>query len=181
MRRPRRAHAGLTLIELMVVLVIGATLVTLVGPSMADLIATQRVQSINAELVTDLQFARSEAVRRNAVVSVRFGSDADETCYVMFIETVAGNCNCTNGAGAACNLAEEIRTVSVPRSRGVTVTTANVPPSLSFRAIDGVNAAPGFAANVVSGRRGQLRTTVGAAGRPQVCTQDGSMKSYPGC
>ena len=61
---------GFTLIELMVVVSLLAILAALAGPSMAGLIASQRVKSSASELHLALLKARSEAIKRNGNVSL---------------------------------------------------------------------------------------------------------------
>ncbi len=67
--RPQRVcrSNGLTLIELMIVLSVLATLIVLTAPSFKRMIDVQRLRSINSALVTDLQFARSEAAHHSPV------------------------------------------------------------------------------------------------------------------
>lgn len=174
----RRARA-FTLIELLVVVAVVAILLALVGPSMGDLLATQRVRNINAQLITDLQFARSEAARRNVSVLVWFRSNTTLTCYTMTMPLGEGNCDCRLGEGASCTGFEEIRTVSVPTS-----TTVRLTPNyeaLQFDRASGRVIGAAFQADVVSSRHGKLRTTVNAAGRPTVCSPDGSIRDVPQC
>ncbi len=66
----RRAARGLTLIELMVVLVIAAILLTVGLPSLVSFIQSNRVATEISSLDSDLQFARSEAIKQGIPVSV---------------------------------------------------------------------------------------------------------------
>jgi type IV fimbrial biogenesis protein FimT len=71
---PRHAH-GFTLIELLTALGVVAILAMLAAPSFDNLIRSQRIRGATNDLVSTLIFARSEAVKRNADVTVgRVGS-----------------------------------------------------------------------------------------------------------
>jgi len=78
---------GMTVIELMVVLIVLGVLVSvLIAPAIGGMIARHRVQGVHAELLVDLQLARSEQARRNGSsteVRLAFGSNADITCYTI--------------------------------------------------------------------------------------------------
>ena len=174
---------GLTLIELMVVVALTGVLIVLVAPSMRGLISAQRVQSINAEIVTDLQFARSEAARRNRDVFVTFR--AGDNCYVIHTETGGpGNCRCnrTPGVNVCTGAREEIKTVQLPPGNGVSVAASSATgPRIVFDPQSGISAPELFEVNVIGAERGQLRTLVNAAGRPSVCTPDGSITQAAPC
>ncbi len=78
-----RKKSGFTLIELLVVLAVVAILVTLALPGFRNFIQDMRLSSQANDLIGDLSFARSEAVKR-----------ADDV--VVCISTSANNC--TGGA-----------------------------------------------------------------------------------
>lgn len=64
------AQSGFTLLEVVIALAIGAVLLAVGVPLLRDTTVTQRVKSTASELYSDLAFARSEAIKRNAQVSV---------------------------------------------------------------------------------------------------------------
>lgn len=63
---PQTRHSGFTLIELMISIVIFAILATLAGPSFVRYIADVRLRSASYDVAGALQFARSEAIKRNS-------------------------------------------------------------------------------------------------------------------
>lgn len=174
---------GLTLVELMVVVLLLGLITLLVAPSMRGLISAQRVKSINAEIVTDLQFARGEAARRNRDVFVRFR--AADNCYVVYVDSAGpGNCNCsrTPGVNVCTGAREEIKTVQIPVGTGVAVAASSASGQIiRFERLSGTSLPDDFAVDVVGSPRGQLRTSVNPAGRPSVCTPDGSISGTPPC
>jgi type IV fimbrial biogenesis protein FimT len=77
---PLGRHAGFTLIELLVALTLLALLLTLAAPSFAQWLANARIRTTADALMTDLQFAKSEAVRRNTLVRFQLVDTLDATC-----------------------------------------------------------------------------------------------------
>ncbi|WP_372758989.1 GspH/FimT family pseudopilin [Litorivivens sp.] len=66
----KRSLRGYTLMELLVTLSIVAIIASIAVPSFQNMIATQRVRSATADLTSALSLARSEAVKRNRVVTI---------------------------------------------------------------------------------------------------------------
>lgn len=195
--RPHRAQAparGLTLIELMVVVVVLGVLVALVGPSFSEMITMQRLRGTNAQLVTDMQFARSEAVSRGRIAKVNFGSDSLQTCYVIFTApgySSGDRCKCEASPVCPGN-AQEIRTVRVERSSKVTLSLPDATDSaFGFDPVTGglvglptdKNETPPISvtleAKVDTDRR--LRTTILETGRPTVCAPNAAVMGVIGC
>lgn len=202
--RCRLGKPGLTVIELMVVVAVVAVLAALAAPSLRDFVARQRVAAVNAELVTDLKFARSEAVARNREVYVTFRTaprtgSPPMTCYTVHTLGVVGSCDCRKPPGTACtDVAEvfEIKTVQVLSTTNVSL----VPPASPGNRV-GFTGTRGFAfwsghmptdadystdwqdfqVGVESSISGALRTAVGITGKSQVCSPDGSIASVARC
>ncbi len=66
----RRASRGFTLIEMLVTLTVLAILMGIGVPSFRSFVAGQRVKTVSNDLMTALMQARSEAVKRNANVTI---------------------------------------------------------------------------------------------------------------
>jgi len=199
-----RAHQGFTMIELMVVAAVIAVLAMIAVPSFKDFMLVQRLKGINAQLVTDMQFARSEAVSRSSKLWVKFGANASMTCYTLYtvVETTtpdnkfgsAVRCNCLAGPGAACTGklgATEVRTVQLPAASGVTVKPVVAGSFFAFDPVTGGIFFPltdeegppptTFGINALVDEHRTFRTTIELTGRPSVCGADSSGLGVPVC
>lgn len=73
--------SGFTLIELLVVLAIVGILVAMAIPSFNTLLMRRSVQSAAVSLVTDIRYARSEALRRSVKVAIcSLAAGSTNTC-----------------------------------------------------------------------------------------------------
>jgi type IV fimbrial biogenesis protein FimT len=93
---------GFTLVELVTVVTIVGVLAVLAAPAFADLIRSQRIKSTADSLVSSLVFARSEAVKRNANVTVT-------------ATTISGTTAWANGWSVSYDVAG---TPVIPRTQG---------------------------------------------------------------
>lgn len=189
-------HRAFTLLELLITVAVVAVVLTLVVPSFTQFIVRQRLKSVNAQLVTDIQLARSEAVSRGTVGRVVFGTTASLTCYSIYTLKPGAapvRCDCTQAPGSACDpdSAIEVRTVQVPISLGVQIVTApGVDPAFGFDPVNGglytiptdsrSQPAPPFQIDTEIDTSHLLRTVVGNAGRPTVCSL-GDSYGPPAC
>lgn len=181
------AGRGFTLIELLVTLVILAVLLAIAVPSMRDFVARKRVEGIAQELVTDLRLLKSQQIQRRQFVGILFGANASVTCYSLYaIGTGDENCDCTIAGGQVCgnpNRAQastEIKTVVVPRSSGVTLSSN--PQLLRLFGFNGLplgNAT--LLASVQSSRGGTVRVSTNAVALPSLCSASGSESTLPAC
>ncbi|WP_185955422.1 GspH/FimT family pseudopilin [Tepidiphilus sp. J10] len=98
MHQPCRDDSGFTLVELMVTIVVLAILLAIGIPSFATLIASNRLTSATNELIASLQTARTEALRRNARVTVCPADPTATACsgawrdgWMAFVDQTPGN------------------------------------------------------------------------------------------
>ena len=179
LRRP--AARGFTLVELMVVVAITAIVLSLAAPSFTSFLAKKRVESVMSELSTDLQYARSEAVSRNAAVRITF----DTSCYVITAQpsgsTPTSSCSQTAdptlGAGAT-----NVKQVQLKSGATAQFSTTSSPFYLEFDPVRGIAT---FSTGATSGTvnvnstvsSAQLQAYVSTVGR--VCiTSPSGMSGY---
>lgn len=84
MRAPPRIEStsrpvrGFSLVELLTVVALLAIILAIAAPGLRSFIAGQRIRALSYDLTSDLLLARSEALKRNAAVTVaRAGADWD--------------------------------------------------------------------------------------------------------
>jgi type IV fimbrial biogenesis protein FimT len=64
-------HAGFTLVELIFAITIVAIMLAIGVPALRDMMLTQRVRGVANDFYTDLAYARAEAIKRNAQVTLQ--------------------------------------------------------------------------------------------------------------
>jgi Tfp pilus assembly protein FimT len=178
----------MTIVELMVTLIVLAVIITLsVAPSIKGTVARHKVQGVHAELLGDLQLARSEQAQRSGnstAVSVSFGSNADMTCYTIHTADGAA-CDCTRAPLDACALAapsQEIKTMQFPRAAGVGVAASSPAGArITFNPPQGLVTPSDVVIDVQDPTSGQLRTSISGLGVPSVCSPDGSIPGVRTC
>lgn len=194
-----RAARGFTLVELMVVIAVVGVLLMLAAPSFRDFMLVQRLKGIQAQLVTDLQYARSEAAARGAEVHVQFKLPSDDvamSCYTLYVDTGLNpfsKCDCDQPPGARCPAptSTEIRTVQIPVQREVRLALpsgqaqflAFFPTTGAIRIgdIEVAGRLRDFVVTAAIDDARMLRTTIGRSGRPTVCSPGGGVRGFESC
>ena len=105
-----------------------AALLGLGVPSLRSWMVSQRVVSTTGEIITDLRFARSDALSSNSSVVVLFSNTAGNGCYTIFRSPISNPpppyCDCALGPGHACSIAPqhtEIKTFTLPAGSDVSI------------------------------------------------------------
>jgi type IV fimbrial biogenesis protein FimT len=90
-----RVARGLTLIELMIAIAVGAVLVALAAPSFTQALGKSRLSSAASELTSAVQLARTEAIRNNRRVTLCRSEDGSACSsassawpgWIVFVDT----------------------------------------------------------------------------------------------
>jgi type IV fimbrial biogenesis protein FimT len=164
---------GFTLLELMIVLVILAILVTLAIP-MFDMVEKRRVRGAAEEIYSAAQFARSEAIKQSRDMFFVAGISADGANWCVGVGNVA-NCNCLNGACTERNTVFNVATTrtNLVDNAGAALAAAS-PVSAQFEFARGTVVGVGDTVRVQhtakpsAANRYQLNVVISRMGRVQI-------------
>lgn len=172
-------HLGFTLIELMVAIAIAAILLGIAIPSFTTTITSNRLTTNANEMVTALNLARSEAIKRGKQVTVRSknASTSWEGGWDVFVDVDASNAFNDDGDATLCEATEDclLRTYAALPS-GYTLRT----PSSRFQTylptgLSSVVAGDTFTLCSGSGSAMTRRTiTITLTGRPSTAVTTGT-------
>lgn len=175
-----RHQTGVTLIELMIVIVIATILLALGIPSFQDALDKNRLKSAAETLKGDLQFAKSEAIKRNQNIRVDFSVSGNNWCYGI---TEKDDCDCNNttlGADESCEIDGIRKVILGTEYRGIALNDIT-PPDFSFDHVRGTT----FAESITfqSPRQKELRVVVSRMGRIRTCSpaNEKNVPGYPSC
>jgi type IV fimbrial biogenesis protein FimT len=170
---------GITLVEALVVMAIATITVSAAAPSFAGFIERQRLGGVSAQLVTDLQFARTEAVLRNQPVRWSlYPLPSGGTCYLLH----TGNptqCHCLSTGPATCTGdAMPLKTVQWTAADLIRL-DANV-RSIAFDPLHGTSSPTG-SLRVTDSSGHTIQHVVNIMGRVRSCGLRGPMAGHPAC
>ena len=145
------------MIELMIVMAVLAVVSVLAAPSFSATFARNHLRGAAGEAYGDMQFARSEAVQSNGVVSVGFsatGYQVRRAAQIVKAVTFGGGVQVGSGSTMTVNF-DPVR---------ATATVANGPLLLTHTATNA-----------------SLRLSISTLGRPEVCAVSGQVSGYVAC
>lgn len=166
-----RTNRGFTLVELMVTVAVLAILLTIGIPAFQNILDKRRLTGAAEQLYSDLQYARTEAIKRNTNVFVNFQPGTTSWCYG--IDTSSCNCNTTND----CQLDGVNKVVSSSDFTGVSFTINN---GFSGNNTD-FDPRHGSADNgtaTFSSSYGAIKIIVGNLGRVRICSDSSNLPQY---
>lgn len=180
---------GFTLIEMIATVAVLAILVTVGIPSFQETIDKRRLTGAAEQLYGDLQYARAEAIKRNANVFVAFTAGSTSWCYGM--SSTNATCNCSTPT--SCQLDGVEKVVNETGFRNISLGVNNIAgatPNLNFEPRRGRVRMNNNAADIGTGlvtftssNSKELRLDVRTLGRVKICSPSGStnLSGYPLC
>jgi type IV fimbrial biogenesis protein FimT len=160
-------NSGFTLIEVIIVVSILVILASFGIPSYQQMMQNSMIRTASDSILTGLQIARAEAVKRNANVQFNFRGSNISDWTVCLSPAVAGDCPTTDDATTI-----QSRSNSEGSSANITVNASDAGPYV-FNGY-GVMISPAAALTIdignsaLSGSR-DLRVVVGAGGSAKSC------------
>lgn len=170
-------QCGLTLIEAAVTTAVLAILVGVAAPSFDETRQRRTLEGAAAQLETDLQLARAEAVARNESVRVAFTRGEDGSCYVMHNGS-AGECNCSAEGAVMCE-GDSVALRSVHFPAGGAVQLSSNSASILFDASKGT-VTPTATLRLQS-PIGDIHQVVNIMGRVRSCSPGAAVTGYRAC
>jgi len=166
---PRRAQAGVTLIELAVGVAIIGILMAVAMPSYRAWIQNTRIRNATESILNGLQLARAEALQRNTPVQFVLGANSD---WSVGCVTVTASCPAliqsrSTGEGSSTSITVTATPVAgstfVFNNFGATV--APTAPAVAFTQLD-VDVST---AVLPAAESRELRITIGVGGNARMC------------
>jgi len=177
-----RLHSsGFTLVELMIVVAVLAILLGIAAPSFQSMLDKRRLTGAAEQLYADLQYARSEAIRQNKIVTVYFSETTSPWCYGMDDDT-ASACNC-NSAPSACTVGGVQKVVAGSDFRNVTLSSNFDSDNFVFDPRRGTASRQGTVL-LQSTSAGAVNVIVSQLGRVKLCAstiENRAKTGYPLC
>lgn len=170
-------QSGLSLIECAIVSAVSALALGAALPSFEEARARRQLEGTAAQLETDLQLARSEAVARNDGVRVGFAAGEAGSCYVLHTGA-AGACSCDADGAAQCGPgAEPLRSVWLGPDSPVQVRSNS--RSMLFDPVKGT--VTPTATLKLQSPAGTVHLVVNVMGRVRSCSPDGALPGLARC
>jgi type IV fimbrial biogenesis protein FimT len=175
--RLKRLSGGFTLVEAAITVAIAAVTLSAAVPNFGSFVETRRLNGVAAQLATDIQFIRSEAVLRNSALRLSLHEDSAGSCYVLH-SGLARECSCVGDGPAQCSGdAREIKTVVLPARDRIRV-QGNV-ASILFDPLHGTST-PAGTLKIVADSGRAVHHVVNIMGRVRTCSPLGAAPAVPG-
>lgn len=175
---PQRRQQGLSLVESLMALAIAAVATGASLPGFQQALEQRRLEGAAAQLHTDLQLARSEAVAQNRTLRISFGQQAGGSCYV--VHTGGANaCTCGPDGEPVCTAGvRALRSVHFPAAAGVQV-QSNVGSMVLDPAKGSVSPTGTLRLTGAEGRA--VHVVVNIMGRARKCSPGAAVPGYAAC
>lgn len=169
--------AGVTLIELLTVIAVMTILLLVVIPAFSDLLDRNRLKAATEIMYSDLQFAKTEAIKRNKRIRVNFmTSNSGATWCYGIKENSDCDCNADSGANMCHidNIKKVARSADFP---GISIQTFISSPGdrFTFESVRGIMDSSFGNVRFNSLTTKQTRIIVNRMARIRICSPSGEI------
>jgi type IV fimbrial biogenesis protein FimT len=163
---------GFTLLELLLVVSVLAILMLIAVPSMRSMLTRNYLKAAAQSIAEDLQWTRSEAIKRNRMLRVTF--DVNQWCYGIDEEGSADcDCRLSPDATGACAL---------QRRSGADFPGISLAATFSGTSFDPRRATSNNGTLTLTAAQGPtLKVVLSRLGRVRICSAAGVFAGYAAC
>lgn len=172
------SQRGLTLIELLTTLVLIGTLLGLAVPSLHTLVQQRRLDGAVQTYLSQLHWARLQAVALNQPVYIGFGQTPAGSCY-LFYTGERDRCSCGTAGSTCAAGAQLLLATELPQGHGVSVATATK-IGITVNAVRGT-VTPTFIARFTARGGHTVEATTSVMGRTRTCSPAPGVPGWPAC
>ncbi len=171
------AQRGLTLIELLTSLTLMAILATMAAPGLHALVQQRRLDGAVQTYLSQLHWARLQAVAMNQPVHIGFGESRTGSCYIFYTGERDG-CRCGSAGSPCADGASILLSTELPQANGVSVDSTNMGIS-----VDGLRGTvtPTFTATFTARSGLVIRASTSIMGRTRACGPSPGTPGWPTC
>jgi type IV fimbrial biogenesis protein FimT len=177
-RRQSAVQRGVTLVEAACALTVSALLVVASIPGFEAWRQSRQMVAALAELQTNVQLARSEAVLRGTAVNLRLMPTSQGSCYIVHSGR-PGDCECDAAGQSRCVVgATAIRSVGMPLAARLRWSSNS--SQLQFDPSHGT-VTPTATLRLVGEAGRELRAVINIRGRVRTCSALSGFGGYKTC
>jgi len=173
-----QARRGFSLVEGLIVLAVVSVLAGSVLPSFNAAIERRHLESVAAQLATDVLFTRSLAVANNGSMRLSFRADRGGACYVVH-SGATSDCRCDTGGGATVCTKGAVAAKSAAFQAGSAVSVESNVASILFHPVHGTSTPTGTL-RAIAKSGATVHQVVNIMGRVRACTPN-AVPGYPKC
>lgn len=171
-------HRGFTLIEIAVVLALSALTLSIAVPGSSAIHERQRLRGAAAELASDLQWMRSQALARNESMRLSLYQVDGGSCTVVHTGN-RNDCRCESQGVAICEGSAQALKTSHWQTREKISVQSNI-ASMAFDPAQGT-VTPTGSIRVVDSRGGGITHVVNILGRIRSCSPSAAISGFQAC
>lgn len=169
---------GFTLVETAVVLALISLALSIAVPGFGAVHERQRLRGAAAELASDLQWMRSQAIARNELLRLSVYSVDGGSCTVVHTG-MRTDCRCERHGTAVCDGAAQALKTSHWKTREKISVQANV-TSMAFDPVQGT-VSPTGSIRIVDSHGAGITHVVNILGRIRSCSPAAAVSGFPAC